>query len=312
MNTEEVETNVILKQISPIFDDYKQTVVKDVNKHIDAEISRTNYFSPWSFMYRDSKVFGYPVLSKLKSYKDKSKIDIDNSLSAEHVCDLFTSVSKVADDVSTKISENKHIKGYFERNSYSHSDLVKNVESLVKADLISVIKTSLSDSDFSKVFDLYIENFKPDGSFLVNYIFEHGIISDVSVMSKILLTFKDEKVIEDNKVFYLLSNVSVKTLLHFKNHKDKKVRRLVYERLGVEDYLDDMLKDRDKDIRVQALRFCPKDYPYLEKMVNDRSQYVLRYVIEKLSKEKCIFLLGNSKIQKNSWLMQKLNEKINS
>jgi len=312
MNVEKVENNFIYEKLNPKFIKYKEVIVSKINANVNKKISEARWFSPWAIMNSSGElaIFGKRTLSSMKVSKEK--ISIDEDILPESVCYIISKMSKFSEEISDAVMQNKHMASYFKEINYNRNNYIRAFQDNVKSDLFDILKMSLSESDFFKVIDTHIENFKPNDSFVLNVILAEGISPKISYMSKILLAYKDEKTIDDHTVFRLLSNVSVKTLLEFKNHKDKKVRRLVYERLGVEDHLEDMMKDKDKDIRVQALMFCPKDHPFLEKMVNDRSKYVLQYVIDKMSKEKCIFLLGNSKVQSNPWLMKKLNEKINS
>lgn len=101
------------------------------------------------------------------------------------------------------------------------------------------------------------------------------------------------------------------TLASLKKDVSKKVRRVVYSRLGPVGHIDDMLTDKSADIRQLGVSLAPIGYPGLSKMTNEIARGVFAGLVEKIRREDLPMLLSNRNL-KDNWVSKKFETRMNS
>ena len=122
-------------------------------------------------------------------------------------------------------------------------------------------------------------------------LLEEGIFTNKNIINKIALS-------DSPMAYKCIGLCDIKTLKKLKKSKHKKFRALVYQRLGPVECLDDMLADKDRNIRILGAMYAPKNYEYFDKMIKDRSDAVFRFVCKKIKKELLPMMLGSGHIKK--------------
>lgn len=98
----------------------------------------------------------------------------------------------------------------------------------------------------------------------------------------------------------VLTGCSIEKVKAFKNHKIGKVRFLVYSRLGVPDYIEDIAKDNFGKVRMLALQYLPKNDKRLSLFINkEKSGQNLIVLASKVRQSDLPFLI--SKSSKSAW-----------
>ena len=92
---------------------------------------------------------------------------------------------------------------------------------------------------------------------------------------------------------YAAHYCDIDTLKEIRKSKNSKVRAVAYQRLGPVNYLDEMLSDRKKEVRIMGLEFAPVNYPFLSKMVGELSLEAFRVLINKVNINDIPLFLGN-------------------
>ena len=121
------------------------------------------------------------------------------------------------------------------------------------------------------------------------FLLEDGVFSSKNIINKIALS--DSPMAEK-----CASLCDIKTLKKLKRHSNKKIRNIVYERLGPVECMDDMLSDKDRNIRIAAAKYAPKNYSFFNNMVSDRSDAVFRLVCKKVKHELLPIMLGSNHV----------------
>lgn len=165
-----------------------------------------------------------------------------------------------------------------------------------------------SEESFINMSHYYISSSITDSD-VSSALLREGYFKNINIFSDILNN-SDSKL--SDPILELCINKCSASILHkFKNHKSKNIRLIVYQRLGVENCFEEMLKDKDRNVRLEALNYAPRDHEALSCLYGDRSKYVVQKLIKLISRDKAIFLLGNGKIQNNKHLQEALRDKIN-
>lgn len=120
------------------------------------------------------------------------------------------------------------------------------------------------------------------------WLLRDGICPDLSVYDKFIDSYDIDLVV------LCAEHCSDDVLKKLKKHKNKRVRIKAYERLGVSDYIDEMLLDKSADVRCHALDYTPYYYPKLSDMIFDKSLNAFRIIVKKID-ESCLPLLFASK-----------------
>ena len=122
-----------------------------------------------------------------------------------------------------------------------------------------------------------------------------GHFPDVSYINNVAKSRKGEAQV------YASHYCDVETLKEIRKSKNSKVRVVANQRLGPVDYLEEMLSDKKKDVRIMGLEFAPVNYPYLSKMVGELSVEAFRVLISKVNINDITLFLGNRNM-KNSYI----------
>ena len=109
--------------------------------------------------------------------------------------------------------------------------------------------------------------------------------------------------IEDINKLVKSSDIELKTfavhrcshhmLQELRKDDDRRIRQIAYKRLGVGEYLDDMLEDKAFQIRLIAAEAAPLHYPKFNEMVNEASSKVFYYIAKKIHPKQIPYILGN-------------------
>ena len=134
-------------------------------------------------------------------------------------------------------------------------------------------------------------------------VVQKGFYSDVSI-----LNFMAKNSSGEAKLL-AVQYCSVETLRELKNDKSSKVRKVVFQRLGPVECLDDMLSDKIADIRGEGVRMAPYSYPKLNEMTKEIARLPFSGLVEKISSEYLPMLLANRNLQ-NKWISNKLKQRL--
>jgi hypothetical protein len=104
---------------------------------------------------------------------------------------------------------------------------------------------------------------------------------------------------------------SIDTLRKLKGHKNKKVRKIYYNRLGPVECLDEMLDDKIADIRYEGLARAPYYYEKLKGFTKEIARGPFTLLIEKIPLEYLPMLVANRNV-KNSWISRKFERRISA
>jgi len=181
------------------------------------------------------------------------------SLSDESLIELLTNKS-IYEDFSEIVCTIGHV-GYL-------SIILRNQVARLKNITVDIIETSLNDE-------------------MVIYFLKAGHFPDISYINKIAQSRKGYAQV------YAAHYCDIDTLEKIRKSKNSKVREIAYQRLGPVGYLDEMLADKKKDIRIMGLEFAPINYPYLSKMVGELSRDAFRGLITKVNINDIPLFLGN-------------------
>ena len=167
------------------------------------------------------------------------------------------------------------------------------------------VRKSLSNAfmtEYPELADYIIKN--TIHSSLKIYMLGMGYYSDIKIIDKLCLD-KDQEI-----RLWVSYHCSINTLKSMINDSSAKVRRSVFNRLGPVEYLDEMLKDKDAQIRESGARFAPMNYAGLSSMCNELSKKVFPWIVSKISRDKLPMLLGNRNM-KSRHAKNLLSERMN-
>jgi hypothetical protein len=134
-------------------------------------------------------------------------------------------------------------------------------------------------------------------------ILRGGYYSDIKLIDNIALT-SDGEALEAAVHF-----CSIKALRKLKKVKNTKARRVVLERLGPVECLDEMLSDKSKDIRSLGLARAPCNYEKLKDMTKEIAREPFTILIQKIPSDYLPMLLANRNI-KNNWIAKALEKRL--
>jgi len=104
---------------------------------------------------------------------------------------------------------------------------------------------------------------------------------------------------------------SIKVLRALKGHKSSKIRKVYYNRLGPVECLDEMLGDSIADIRYEGIARAPYYYDKLKTLTKEIARGPFSLLINKIPLDYLPMLVANRNV-KNSWVSQRIEERINS
>lgn len=162
--------------------------------------------------------------------------------------------------------------------------------------------------EFSKEDPTFLSNIykDTDNEFLLTSLLRNSIYPDLESI---------ELLANRMSVELQLAAVQVsgkETLLKLRSSPHTKVRVETYKRLGILDYLDEMLLDRTQEVRLIALEWMPRGYRVPQKALSDRAYNTFSMLIERVSLDQIPMLLGDKKLSKTKWLTEKIQDRLNS
>lgn len=131
-----------------------------------------------------------------------------------------------------------------------------------------------------------------------------GHFPDISYINKIAKSRTGDAQV------YAAYYCDIDTLKEIRKSRNSKVRATAYQRLGPVGYLDEMLSDKKKDIRIMGLDFAPVNYPFLSTMVGELSMDAFRILINKVNINDIPLFLGNRNM-KNSYIKSIVQDRLN-
>jgi len=165
----------------------------------------------------------------------------------------------------------------------------------------------------SRVIKMAIENEAETSS--GRYSFNYGTMIESLLRSS---SYEDISILNDVALnlngpaqLFAAQYCTIDTLRQLRRSKDAKIREVVFSRLGTVECLDEMLDDKTKDIRVQAVHLAPMGYSRLSKMTKEISGAVFSVLIDKINISSIPMLLGNRNM-KNKWIAKRLQARLDS
>jgi hypothetical protein len=134
-------------------------------------------------------------------------------------------------------------------------------------------------------------------------VLELGLYRDVSVLNKVASTGSGQPQVMAAR------NCDINTLRKLKGHKNYKIRKIYFERLGAVECLDEMLDDKIADIRAQGIAHSPYFYDKLKGLTKEIARYPFSQLIDKIPSDYLPMLLANRNI-KNNWIARKIEKRM--
>lgn len=131
-----------------------------------------------------------------------------------------------------------------------------------------------------------------------------GIYRDIAILNKVALVGSGASQVIAAK------NCDIKTLRELKGHKNFKIRKIYFERLGAVECLDEMLDDKIAAIRVEGIDRAPYFYDRLKGLVGEIARGPFHQLIDKIPSDYLPMLLANRNI-KDSWIAAKIEIRLN-
>jgi hypothetical protein len=148
--------------------------------------------------------------------------------------------------------------------------------------------------------------YKSTSSGLKMAILSRGLYSSISIVDDVA------KSAEGALQTYCAKICSVEVLRGMISSRNKATRRIVYDRLGPVECLDDMIDDKLAENREAGYRHAPVGYPALNSKTGEIARGPTYHLIQKISRDYLPMLLANRNLHKNSWLTSALNERMDS
>lgn len=214
------------------------------------------------------------------------------SASKEQVMSLamsYDEVYSVAEHLATKSANTP--RGY---STYYISNIVHKINSAVMLALPSKGDYLLKNSDNMN---------------LKCYIFDSGLYSSVKMIDYLAENCEGDIQIKAASV----CSVSQLRKLNKRKKLDKAVRRIIYDRLGPVECLDQMIDDKYAANRESGYNWAPYGYKKLEeKAMTEIARGPTSILIRKLSVEFMPLMLANRNVLKNKWIASMIEQRMNS
>jgi hypothetical protein len=136
-------------------------------------------------------------------------------------------------------------------------------------------------------------------------IIEKGSYTDVNLIDDAALNGSGESQVLATKF------CSVDVLRKLKSSKSSKVRKMVYERLGPVECLDDMLDDKIASIRTEGLARAPYYYDKLKQFTKEIARDPFTILVDKIPLDYLPMLMANRNVN-NSWISSKFESRMSS
>jgi hypothetical protein len=140
--------------------------------------------------------------------------------------------------------------------------------------------------------------------FIKCMVLEDGIYKDVSRIDEVAKDGSGESQV------VAANYCSIEVLRTLKGHKNSKIRKIYYARIGPVECLDEMLSDRLADIRCDGITRAPFAYEKLNNLTKEIARAPFTVLVEKISFEYLPMLLANRNI-KNSWISKIIERRMN-
>lgn len=144
-----------------------------------------------------------------------------------------------------------------------------------------------------------------DPSFRLTLL-KKGFFEDFDIFDSICLNLSNSDLIREHCSNYCSMDTLTKLIID----KNEKIRSIAFSRLGPKASFDYMYKDPAFSIRKSAASICPYNSKEAFDLANDKSKKVIEEAICKISLDKVLFLLGNSKIKKDKRLLRILKNRL--
>jgi len=213
-----------------------------------------------------------------KTYFGRSYANLDNfCLDPEEFITLIRHKS-LASKITKSLNENyiTIIYASFRNNAELYAQYYEEILRSNDSVINERFKITLCDAGFVGGFGILNEWLKSDKADLSRYAAEHCPFSQVEVA---------------------LSS------------RDTRTRLIAYKRMGIEECMDRMLKDKSKDIRAAAAKFLKPGDPRLVELAADRASDVIKIIARKLDKSTITSLLKNKKTFDNKHIMKILQNR---
>lgn len=148
-----------------------------------------------------------------------------------------------------------------------------------------------------------------DNMSLKCFIFDNGLYSSVKMIDYLAENSEGDIQIKAASV----CSVSQLRKLNKRKKLDKAVRKIIYDRLGPVECLDQMIDDKYAQNRESGYRWAPYGYKKLEeKAMTEIARGPTSILIRKLSVEFMPLMLANRNVLKNKWIAKMIEERMNS
>jgi len=144
-----------------------------------------------------------------------------------------------------------------------------------------------------------------DIDFVKSLVIDKGIYTDISIIDEVA-----ENGSGDSQVT-AVNYCSIKTLRKLKGHKNKKIRKIYYNRLGPVECLDEMLDDKIADIRYEGLARAPYYYDKLKGFTKEIARGPFTLLLDKIPLDYLPMLVANRNVKSN-WISRQFERRINS
>lgn len=220
---------------------------------------------------------------------------LDENLSSDEVgvINFLIQAAKSVDD-----SNSKYIPWYKYRQSIANNITLEQYKTLYKSKYaLKFLSMSFNNEHMSSsvLRDIYTR-FPGLANDILDFSLDHSLIVH-------LITLGYHRGIRDiNKLAdspypsvreYAVSRCDINTLESLRKDSNKKVRLQAYKRLGVDEYIDEMLEDKNLEIRLLAAQAAPMYYPKFKEMANELSKRVFMEVARKIDTKHIPYILGN-------------------
>jgi len=231
------------------------------------------------------------------SYVSNSAWSRSDNLDLSAIID-FASISSSSEEEILSIDNFLTAQWKSESDIFSYYALRGDTRLGIFMHLINASSVSIDDFDiFDKILRLKTSSNKIKYFLLKNcYYTTPKMIDEMSE--------SDSKAILQHVAMFCSYN----KLLMLKDHKWAEIRNIAYLRLGPIDYMDEMLLDKGKNVRMRALEVCPPFYKTLSKLSGERANWLVQLVALKMPIKDLPFLLGNKVLnEKKSWVTKRVS-----
>jgi hypothetical protein len=140
---------------------------------------------------------------------------------------------------------------------------------------------------------------------MIQHLLQHSSYEDISILDDVAVNLNGPAQL------FAAYHCSISALRSLRGDGDAKIRGVVFSRLGAVECMDEMLSDKTKDIRSEALRLAPMGYSKLSEMTKEISGSVFSLLIDKIDISTIPMLLGNRNM-KDKWISKRLQSRLDS